>query len=77
MGISDLTEVKRTYLSKGQSLPASFGGSRQHSMKKYKGGMLGSCIFSGSNIIVDINLRQTSIRPTKEDRTCASNSQGK
>ena len=75
--ISDLTEVKRTYLSEGQSLSASFGRSRQHSMKKYNGGMLGSCIFSGSNIILDISLRQTSIRPTKKDQTCASNSQDK
>lgn len=75
--ISDLTEVRRTYLSKGQSMPASFGRSRQHSTKKYNGGMLGGSIFSGSNIILDINLRQRSVRPTKEDQTCASNSQDK
>lgn len=32
--ISDFTEVERTYLSKGQNMPVSFGRSRQHNMKK-------------------------------------------
>jgi len=73
--VNDLTEVKR--LSKGQSMPANFGRSRPHSRKKYSDSVLRSCVFSGSNIVLDINLRQTSRRPDKEDQTCASNSQDK
>lgn len=65
--IDDLTDVKRTYLSKVQSMPAGFSRSRQRSIKKYNSSLLGIYIFSSSNIILDIILWQTSLRPTKED----------
>lgn len=56
--ISDVTEVKRIYLSKGQSTVASFGRSRQHNMKKYNASLLSSYIFSDNIIILDISLRR-------------------
>lgn len=36
-------------------------------MKKYS--MLGRCVFSGSNIILVLNQKQTNIVSTKEDQT--------